>query len=114
MTAIEGFQLNSPRAPQVRKKMPAPFARPSITIGGSPIERKSWKTVQSQDIKVGDIVPGVGRVYEVNEVVDRSVMLTSNPPQFPWTVTVKGGLGNVKTYQGGELVWAFTASDGAE
>lgn len=90
---------------QVRRKIPKPFARPSISVGaaGSPaVERRYWQIVNVVDLKVGDIVPGIGRVFELIEKFDSD--------DRSWTMTVKGGLDNIRVYGGNETVWAFASA----
>lgn len=40
-----------------RAKIPKPFARQSIDLGG---EKRDWKDVEANELRVGDTVPGVG------------------------------------------------------
>jgi hypothetical protein len=100
---MEINRINIPKVPDVRvgKKMPKPFARPSITIGAGTRERREWVTCKIIDIRPGDILPGVGLVSTVSEKLDTEAK--------SWTVTVTGGLDQTRVYQGNETVWAFTA-----
>src|SRR5690242_18830325 len=95
MTGIEGIKLPSLPNATVRRKIPNAFHRPSISIGAGypPGEKREWRTIVAQDIATGDIVPGIGRVFSVNEQ-----LITT--PDVVWTVTVTGGVGNTRTYQG--------------
>lgn len=101
---------------KVQRKVPKPFARPSISIGGvAPAERREWTIVPAQNIRVGDIVPGIGRVFAVNEQLDAPRYksgLTAEQivDKVAWTVTVSGGVNNVRVFQGGEEVWCYTAT----
>lgn len=95
MTSIEPPISNT----RIQRKMPSPFQRPSVSVGTAPEVRREWRTVNVQDIKIGDIVPGIGRVFAVNESFDVSAQL--------WIVTVRGGTDNVKVYQGAEQAWVF-------
>lgn len=85
-----------PAAP--RRKIPAPFQRPSITVGGYAVKRE-WRWVTPDKISVGDIVPSVGKVVEV---------LYGNDPAG-WII--RGGMGeslNTQRYASVEQIWAFT------
>lgn len=59
-----------PDMPQVRRVVPAPFRRPSITAGG---HGKSYRFIRADKIREGDIIPDIGLVREVRtETVYRS------------------------------------------
>jgi hypothetical protein len=48
---------------------PKPFSRPSISLGGAPVEKKEWKSVPVGSLRVGDLILGHGaitRLYEVD------------------------------------------------
>lgn len=47
------------------KKLPAPYQRPSITIGGGTQKKREWKFVTALDVREGDIVADLGLVHEV-------------------------------------------------
>lgn len=101
MTAIEGVRLDGlPNTPQIRRKIPTPFSRGSISISSSGPRRK-WCMARAEDLQAGDTVPGVGVIEEAVETFDASL-------PTPWYVTVTGAAGNVRVYRGGEPVWAFT------
>lgn len=55
--------------PQVRRVIPAPFRRPSATIGSN--HGKTWRTLTADKIRTGDIVPDLGEVSVVREEVVR-------------------------------------------
>lgn len=116
MTAISRIPVPGLPNGRVQRKIPKPFARPSITIGGcEPTERREWANVPAHQLRAGDIVPGIGRLFEVTEGVTSPAYNSGLPWRevadlVSWTVTVKGGVANTRTYQGGEAVWAFTAA----
>lgn len=117
MTEIQRLPVPSLPNGSVRRKIPAPFTRPSITVGGgaSPQERRDWKVVPARDIQTGDIIPGVGRVSDVHEDLQAPEFNSGRSwrevaDAVSWTVTITGGLDNIRVYQGGETVWAFTAA----
>lgn len=99
----------------IRRKMPAPFARPSISVGASG-PRREWHTIAADQLREGDIVPSVGRLVGVKELLSAPPAnsgLTSQQiiDQTTWTVTVVGVDGAVRIYQGGEPVFAFVFLD---
>lgn len=105
---------------QVRRKIPKPFARPSITIGAGipPADRREWAEVPAGDIRVGDIIPGIGRVFAVNNVLEVPRAGSGLAPEeiagrVKWTATISGGADNTRTYHGSDIVWAFTSHKGA-
>lgn len=114
---VSRLQVPSLPNAKTQRKVPKPFARPSIQIGAGipPSERREWTIVPSQDIRVGDIVPGIGRVFSVNEQLDAPRYksgLTAEQivEKVAWTVTVSGGAQNVRVFQGGEEVWCYTVT----
>jgi hypothetical protein len=97
----------------IRRKIPAPFARPSISVGESG-PRRVWQNVPADKLKAGDVVPGVGCIVKVDEFYHmptaeeaRAIPLAQLPEHHQWTVTVTGIEGAIRTYQGGEPVFAF-------
>lgn len=120
MTDVNRLAIPSLPSARTRSKFrPKPFARKSITINASipPAERREWTTVAVTDIKVGDIVPGVGRVFEVKESIHTprahsGLTAAEIADQISWTVTIKGGVSNERIYQGNDTVWAFTSGRG--
>lgn len=114
---VSRLQVPSLPNAKTQRKVPRPFARPSISIGaGIPqSERREWAIVPAQQIRVGDIVPGIGRVFSVSEQLDAPRFksgLTAEQivEKVAWTVTVSGGANNIKVFQGGEEVWCYTAT----
>ncbi len=48
------------------KKLPKPFSRPRIELGGSgKVAKKDWQWVSGFDLKEGDIIAGEGVVDEI-------------------------------------------------
>lgn len=43
--------------------IPKPFVRDSVSLGGA---KKSWRHVPAQEIRVGDLVAGVGLVKSIS------------------------------------------------
>lgn len=94
----------------IRRKIPAPFARPSISVGESG-PRRVWQNVPSDKLTAGDVVPGVGCIARVDEFFyvppASEYSLEGVAEMTTWTVTVTGIEGAIRTYQGGEPVFAF-------
>lgn len=63
-TTFDGETL--PGVPATRRVIPAPFRRPRIAIDH---HGKTWQTVRADQVREGDIVPGLGRVAEAGEMV---------------------------------------------
>ncbi len=56
--------------PRVQRKMPAPFTRPSITIGGDPAApKRAWRRILACNVEPGDTVAGFGRVDHVDDTI---------------------------------------------
>jgi len=108
----------TPRDPgvRVRAKMPAPFARPCISVGGPEDGvTRVWRSVVARNLGVGDLIPGVGKVHHVHETVlapqhDSGLSAESIVERILWTVTVHGGNNNTARYRGDEMVWCFTSA----
>lgn len=105
--AIEGVLVpDVPKHPRVQRKLPAPFQRPSIAVGGGHAAIiREWRHVLACEIKQGDIVPGIGCVDTVEETVSAS--------GGEWTVTLIGGADNRRVYPGFEQVFAFVPKAGS-
>jgi len=98
-TSIEGIRLPSlPTHPRVQRKMPAPFTRPSLTVGDTPVKR-AWRDIPAEELSIGDTVPGIGTIDEVHRA-----------QQAPFTVTVRGGDDNFRAFNHTDRVFAFTRS----
>jgi hypothetical protein len=100
---------------RIRRKMPAPFERPSINVGSNE-PRRQWATVMSDQLKAGDIVPSVGRIVSVDEEFyvpgpGSGLTFEGIAEMTSWTVTVRGAGGIIRVYQGGEPVFAFVLPD---
>lgn len=91
----------------VRRKMPAPFSRPSITISGPDAgPKREWRHILACDLRPGDTVPGVGVIDEVTDNMSGS----NRSNDFSWTVTIRGGDNNTRTIRATEIVLAYTAT----
>jgi len=119
VTGIERTPVPGAKAPQVRHKKPAPFSRPRIDLDGGKAAKREWRTIPACHLQVGDIVPGIGRIFSVDEAADIPGLDEVLRGEFPisqssWTVTVHGGDKNARVYNGSDLVWAFTTSGEAQ
>lgn len=46
------------------KRIPRPYSRPSITVGGGKIEKREWRPATALDVRPGHIIAGFGLVHE--------------------------------------------------
>ncbi len=109
MTAPDIVRIPAPvpeKVPTIRRKIPAPFQRPSITIGGPAGPKRHWRHNLACNISPGDTVPGIGIVTDVVETVD--------PDTHAWTVVITGGDDNTKIYAGTDTVWVFCVAEPRE
>lgn len=111
MTEIHGIQLPAKPPAQIRQGMPQPFQRPSIDLGGGSEIKREWRTLAVTEIAEGDIIPGIGVVTYVEEYIKlpETTLSSRSDQRTAWTVTIRGGEGNERVYQGHETVLAFTA-----
>ncbi len=84
--------------PKVQKTLPAPYQRPSIDAGGTPVKR-SWKQTKVADLIEGDVVAEAGKIKLVE------LMVTHDPHEY-W-VDVTNVVGVTKRYGIHETVLAF-------
>jgi hypothetical protein len=66
-----GVEHSPSRTGRPSKKIPAPYSRPRIEIGGKPEEKKDWHWISAFDLKEGDIIAGEGVVQEVRTHVQQ-------------------------------------------
>lgn len=56
----------APGKGRASKKLPTPFSRPRIEIGGSAkVEKRDWQWVSAFDLEEGDIIANEGIVEEI-------------------------------------------------
>ena len=107
---------------RIQRAIPKPFARPSITIGGTAAGEpwRAWRTVVAHAVKAGDIVADFGRVTVVSDQVQAPVYrsgLTASQiaDELTWVVTLIGtdvGHGApVRHLHGAATVYAFIPED---
>lgn len=84
----------------VAKKLPKPFQRPAIEIGG---HGKAWQTIPVQTLEIEDLVIGQGGVSEIlfNDSTKSGLIGADK-------VRLKFFSGKSQTFQSGDLVEAFT------
>lgn len=83
--------------PEVRKKIPQPFRRPSINAGGQSVKR-AWRDTVVHRIVPGDTVAEFGIVAEAAEtLVDHF-----------WTIRLTNVLGQTRDFNGHARVFAFS------
>lgn len=89
--------------PIVRRKIPAPFSRPSINAtGGKPVKR-SWKDTSIVDLKPGDTVADFG-------TVESSVEFINTDSDMPWRVRVYNVMGDYRDFVGNDRVFSFSGT----
>lgn len=99
-------RLSVPSSPggRVQRKIPAPYERPSIAIGGGAAasEKREWRQTSVMDVKAGDTVPDIGVVTEVTHT-------ELDAETLDWFVRITGGQGgsNAKYFHGSDSVLAF-------
>lgn len=91
----------SEQFPRVQRRIPPPFARPSVNLGQEPGVRRDWRNVPVAAIRAGDLIPGIGLVTLVKTAFNVEA-------QMPYTVTIEGGEDKVHTFAGNDMVYAFT------
>lgn len=92
----------SDQFPRVQRRIPPPFARPSVNLGQEPGVRRDWRNIPVASLSMGDTVPGIGLVTLIQRLFDVE-------SKTPWTITVEGGDGKSVTFAGNEMVFAFTS-----
>lgn len=88
-TTFNGETL--PAMPAPRRVIPEPFRRPSIRAGG---HGKTWQNVRAEQVKPGDIIPGIGRVTDAHEVLRRETIagVVGVASRLEWAVRGAGGV----------------------
>lgn len=99
--APSAARIDVPRLPsgRVQRKMPAPFARPSISIGVPPHQQREWRHVLACDLGEGDTVPGLGLLGVIRE--------THSGGADGWSVHLEGAEGRAATFSATASVFAF-------
>jgi hypothetical protein len=62
---IKNYQDFAPGKGRGSKKIPDPFQRPSIDLGGGPKVKKDWQWINANELSEGDIIAGEGVVLEI-------------------------------------------------
>jgi len=101
-TTFDGEHL--PAMPARRRVIPAPFARPSV-CGGT--HGKTWQRVRADQVRKGDIVPGVGLVALVHERLRRETVagVAGVATRVEFVLTGAGGV--IQAFSPGEQVQVF-------
>jgi hypothetical protein len=109
-----------PKTPGVRKVMPAPFERPSISVGSPAAARRQWRVVAVTSLRAGDTIAHFGRVSAVHEQVSApdagsGLGTAAVVEHVVWTVTVIGtdvGQGAPeRVFAGAGTVYAYTRAE---
>lgn len=107
--------------PEVRKKMPGSFTRPSITVGGGTAKqvKRTWQDMSVTDIKKYDTVAGFGTVAAVVEFIEidqvfenggwdegNEDVLVDRPV---WRIRLHNIMGEYQDYPGEQRLFVFAA-----
>lgn len=91
------YQSGAPHSPSISgrpsKKLPTPFSRPRIEIGGSgKSEKRDWHWISANELEVGDIVAGEGRVDEIRTQFQEGTewRMYLRTPRYPHGTIVDG------------------------
>lgn len=90
------------KTPRVQKAMPAPFARPSISVGGAQVRRK-WRQFRIMELNEGDVIPQFGRIAKTEDVVRR------DPHEY--FRAFYNGAGEKIVYRVSDSILAFACDD---
>ncbi len=105
MTELHGVVGSPYKTPQTRRKIPAPFQRPVIEVGGDRV-RRTWKDTPVVSLKPGDVVAEVGQVASVEEKVIRPTGTSGQ--MIMWRVLLTNVAGITRAYNGHDRVFAFS------
>jgi hypothetical protein len=75
------------------KKIPTPYSRPRIEIGGSAKkEKKDWRWISANELNEGDIIAGEGLVEEIKTQFQQGVewRMYLRTPRYPHGTIVDG------------------------
>lgn len=87
--------------PQIRRKMPAPFVRPSISLDGHYRVKRVWQDTAVCDLVEGDTVAGFGTVEAKAEFIQVSA-------DEVWRIRLYNVMGEWKDFPGYDRVFAFS------
>lgn len=108
---LHGVTGSPYKHPEVRKKLPAPFARPMIDLDGGTHRKRSWKDTPVIDIKAGDVVADIGRVASVQEFIalPGSDLNAVQEQQVEfWRVRITNVFAEYWDFGGHQRLYAFT------
>lgn len=118
MTTFQGDGV-LPKAPSTRRVIPKPFQRERIVLGGAHGHGKIWQNVRAEQIREGDIIPGVGKVDFTLETTRREDIAHEGTYELDDGVAtgtliyVEGAGGNEALFEAHQQVRVFReAADG--
>src|ERR1051325_1652590 len=94
-----------PAHPRIRSRMPTPYQRPSIDLDGARSVKREWKQIPVLHVLVGDNVPGIGVLTEIERFKGNEIEGIHWQP-----VLLRGGEANMKVFGHDDLVFCFTAA----
>lgn len=97
------------------RKMPAPFQRPSVALGPrGDDERRAWQWIAPAALREGDVVPGLGLIHRVRELVYAPTYQSGMPAKeianaILWAVLIDAGVPESQQYEldASEQIWAY-------
>lgn len=103
---VQGVTGSPYKHPITRRKLPAPFTRPTIsTSGGTPVKR-FWKEVSILKVDKGDTVADFGVVQDRVEFINMPMDAAQDARE--WRIRLYNVVGDYKDYPGHQRVYAFT------
>lgn len=101
---IQGVSGAPYKHPITRRKIPAPFTRPTInSTAGNPVKR-SWKDTPVTKIKPGDNIAGFG-------VVDHVVEFVNTGDEFSWKFRFYNVMDEYRDFGGHDRLYSFSTVD---
>ena len=95
---------------RVQRKLPSPFKRPSITVGGGVEVKRQWRQVPVRSLNVGDVVADVGMIDNIDEILEiPGRVWDGESTDISWRVKLTNVVGGVHEFGGESVVLAYTA-----
>lgn len=110
---IERIPASPLTAPKVQRKIPDPYTRPALSIGGTSGARRQWRQIPVTAVRAGDTVAGVGLVTDTQEKLVTPNRVLADP-DVTWTITLTNIEGVGRVYGGHETVLCFTQPPAVE
>ena len=108
---LHGVTGSPYKHPETRRTLPAPFERPSITVGGAKARKRVWRDTPVAKLQPGDTVANIGVVQRIEELVRIPAPDTCDeepPGEDVWIITITNVMGEGFDMLGHQRVFAFT------